>query len=135
MTTDTTAEHDVITPEDAASRIAERLKARDSWIVTIPPAVFPAALRRLGKLFGTVIYTDHGIDSVITVTTPSDANQLADFVEAAVALSAITGADYTATAVAVIPKTVPRGMFQRALGQKLPAGTDQDVILLLGPSG
>ena len=135
MTTGPAAGYDIITLDEAAGRIAERLKARDSWAVVIPPAAFSIAVRRIGKLFGAVVYADNGGATAIAVSTPAAAAELVESTDAVGMLSTMVGADYIATGVAIVPKTVPHGLFQRTLGQKIPTNSAQDILLIQNPLG
>ena len=107
--------------DQAALEIAARLKACDSYVITLPPKAFSCAVQRVGKLFGSVIYADNGTDVALKVPGPGIGEALA-------AVANVIGEFLTG--VAVVPKTVPRGLLSRALGRKLPEDQSQDIVLI-----
>jgi len=119
----TTATHELVPFTDAATRIAERMRARDCWIVTIPPSKFAAAAQRLGRLHGAVVYAENGTDTVCVAANPT--------ASAALALGADAIGPYLA-GVATVPKTVRRKHLARAFGRQLPGDEAQDVLLIEG---
>lgn len=106
----------VIPRESAVRRIAAHIADRDAFIVVVPPGLLDTLAAGLVDVPDWTGYADNGTRMVLRTDQPG----------ALLVVEAVS----VATAVVIVPKTVPAGVLAEALGQEIPADGSQDLVLL-----
>lgn len=119
MSTDPT--NHLISRDRAVQQLAGHITARDSYIITVPPAALAAMAERLDDLTGWMAYVDNGTGLILRTGQRGTLD--------------ITHMVSSAATVVVVPRTTPAGELSAVIGQEIPADGSQDIVILTGPPG